>query len=81
MQTHFNDPCIHCNIAHDDMTVGPCKGDPSKAIVLAYCVDRQAWENPGSGADTILCLMSTGEINQDWWHPATWWWNNDIGKC
>ena len=77
---HFGDPCIHCGVPHDDVPVGPCMGDRSKAIPLAYCVDRQAYENTGSGAETILCFMSTGEIHTEWRHPATWWWNSDWFK-
>lgn len=70
---HYGDPCIHCATPHDDVPVGPCKGDANKARVIAYCVDRQAWQNPGSGCDNILCLMSTGEITIDTRHPMENW--------
>jgi hypothetical protein len=33
---HFGDPCIHCGCPHDDVPKGPCKGDPNKAIPIAY---------------------------------------------
>jgi hypothetical protein len=45
-------------------------GKRNKARILAYCVDRQAWQNPGSGAQTVLCKMSTGEIVCEAWHPG-----------
>lgn len=70
---HFRDPCIHCGIGHDDVPPGPCLGDPKKAVVVAYCVDRQAWQNPGSGADTVLCAMSDGSILTEARHPAEHW--------
>lgn len=79
-RTHFGDPCIHCAIPHDDVPVGPCKGDREKARVLAYCVSRSAWQNPGSRADTILCAMTNGETRTDTRHPAEHWWNNDWFK-
>lgn len=72
---HYGDPCIHCSTPHDEVPVGPCKGDPAKAIILAYCVARQAWQNPGSGAETIRCMMSDGSIRDEHWRPEYWWWN------
>lgn len=69
MITHFGDPCIHCGIPHDEVPSGACRGDTSKARVLAYCIDRQAWENPGSGAMTVLCKMTTGQVLQSAWRP------------
>ncbi|OAF05424.1 hypothetical protein AYJ54_00525 [Bradyrhizobium centrolobii] len=73
IMTHFGNPCIHCDIAHDEVEPGPCKGDSEKAIVLAYCVWRQAWQNPGSGCDTVRCKMSDGSIRDDARHPAEHW--------
>ncbi len=73
MKTHFGDPCIHCNVPHDEVEVGACKGSPEKAIVLGYCVARQAWQNPGSGCDTVLCKMSDGSVRQEARHPAEHW--------
>jgi hypothetical protein len=72
-QTHFGDPCIHCSVPHDDVAPGACPGDASKAVVIAYCVDRQAWQKPGSGCDTILCLMSTGAVSVTARHPSEHW--------
>lgn len=72
-QTHFGDPCIHCGTPHDEVEPGPCKGGREKARVLAYCVSRQAWQNPGSGCCTILCKMTNGEIRQDARHPSEHW--------
>ena len=79
-KTHFGDPCIHCGTDHDKVEVGPCKGDRDKAIVLKYCVGRQAWQNPGNGCDDVYCLMSNGEIRNDVRHPSEWWWSNDWFK-
>lgn len=77
---HFGDPCIHCNTSHDDVAPGPCKGDPAKAKVLFYCVSRQAYENPGSRCDTILCAMSDGSIREESRRPEEWWWASSYFK-
>lgn len=79
--THFGDPCIHCGIPHDDVPIGPCQGDREKARILAYCVWRQAYENPGSGCDTILCKMTDGSIREEHWRPEYWWWDFDNFKA
>jgi hypothetical protein len=79
--THFGDPCIHCGTPHDDVAPGACTGDRENARVLAYCVARQAYENPGSGCDTILCAMTNGDVVTDTRHPASWWWLNDWFKA
>jgi hypothetical protein len=76
-RTHFGDPCIHCAIAHDDVAPGPCLGDPTKAIVLAYRVTRQAWQNPVTQCDTIACLMSTSSIVEMARYPSEHWPHND----
>lgn len=70
---HFGDPCIHCGTPHDEVGVGNCPGDVDKARVLAYCVDRQAWQNPGSGCDTVLMLMTTGGLREEAHHPSDHW--------
>lgn len=36
MRTHFGDPCIHCGIPHDEIPIGACTGDASKARPIAY---------------------------------------------
>ena len=77
---HFGDPCVHCGIAHDDVAPWPCKGDPTKAVVVAYCVQRQAYQNPGSGCDTVRCAMSNGTIRDDARHPAEHWPYNSYFK-
>lgn len=71
MITHFGDPCIHCGVGHDDAKVGPCKGNRSKAKILAYCVDLQRWEN--SGVERVLCRMSTGEIRPEHFNMGCFW--------
>lgn len=78
--THFGDPCIHCETPHDEVPVGACVGDRNKAIVLAYCISRQAWQNYASGCDTILCHMSDGSLRTETYHPSEWWWNNVVFK-
>jgi hypothetical protein len=80
MKTHFGDPCLHCGIPHDEVEPGPCRGDHQKAIVLAYCIDRQGYENWASGCETVLCLMSSGEVRTEGHHPAMWWWNSPYFK-
>lgn len=41
--------------------------------VVEYCVLRQAYENPVSRCDTILCAMSDGTISEETRHPAEHW--------
>lgn len=77
---HSGDPCIHSETPHDDVKVENYLDDPKKAIVLAYCVSRQAWQNYASGCDTILCYMSDGSLRTETRHPSVWWWNNKIFK-
>lgn len=77
---HYGDPCVHCGVAHDDVPPGPCQGDRSKTVVMAYCIERQSHQNPGSGCDTILCLMSDGNLQIDARHPSEWWWISDWFK-
>lgn len=71
---HFRDPCVHCGTPHDDVPPGPCKGDRKKAVVMAYCITRQSWQNQG-GAETILGKLSSGEYQIVGRHPAEHWWN------
>ena len=35
--THYGDPCIHCGTPHDEVSIGPCTGDPKKAVAIANC--------------------------------------------
>ncbi len=41
--------------------------------IMAYCVDRQAWQNPGSGCDTVLILTSDGVVQTEARHPSEHW--------
>lgn len=43
---------------------------------IAYCVSRQAWENPNSGCDTVLCAMEDGTLREECHHPEMWWWQS-----
>jgi len=70
---HFGDPCIHCNIAHDDFPVGPCQGDHSKAKIIRFGLARQAWQNPVTQCDDVVILMSSGEMFRESHHPSEHW--------
>lgn len=70
---HFGDPCIHCAAPHDEVAPGPCNGDPANVVVAAYEVIGQAWENPGSGCDTVRCFMSDGTVLEEAHHPSEHW--------
>lgn len=41
---HFGDPCIHCGTPHDEVEIGPCKGDPAKAIVIGWASLGVRWD-------------------------------------
>ena len=56
MKTHFGDPCIHCNLSHDDVPVGVCTGDFSKAIPVAWDSLGVRWDN----VEHFRILMSDG---------------------
>jgi len=45
----------------------------SNPTIVAYAVVRQAWENPGSGCDTVRCLLSDGSITTEAHHPSEHW--------
>lgn len=62
--THFGDPCIHCHIAHDDVAPGPCTGDRSKAIPIAYRSLGVRWDN----VEHFLIQMSDGTVTDRWEH-------------
>jgi hypothetical protein len=64
MMTHFGDPCIHCGIAHDDVPVGPCHGDPTKAKPIAYRSFGVRWDH----VEHLAIRMSDGRIEQVWEH-------------
>lgn len=42
--THFKSPCIHCGVEMENVDVGPCKGDASKAIPIAYASLGVRWD-------------------------------------
>lgn len=51
---HFGDPCVHCAIPHDDVPPGPCNGDPSKAVPIAYRSLGVRWD----GVEHFLIRLS-----------------------
>lgn len=57
---HFGDPCIHCNIPHDDVPAGSCGGDPKKAKPIAYRSLGVRWDN----VEHFRVLMSSGEVRE-----------------
>jgi len=69
---HFGDPCIHCGTPHDDLEIGPCKGDPARVKIYAYSIIRQAHQQT-SGRDNVRCYMSDGTIREEAHHPSTHW--------
>lgn len=70
---HFGDPCIHCGLPFDDVDVGPCAGDEARVKITAYRVIRHAWQNPGSGCDTVRVFMSDGTSHMESLHPSSHW--------
>ena len=55
---HFSDPCIHCGRAMANVAVGPCLGDVSKAVPLAYASLGVRWD----GVERYRIRMSDGRI-------------------
>lgn len=61
---HFRDPCIHCGTAHDDIQPGPCAGDPTKAVPLAYCSMGVRWD----GIEHHRARFSDGRVEDRYNH-------------
>lgn len=61
---HFGDPCRHCGIPHDDIPVGPCQGDPKKAVPLAYASLGVRWD----GYEHFRVRFSDGRVEERWSH-------------
>lgn len=55
---HFGDPCVHCGIPHDDVPVGPCQGDSTKAVAIAYKSLGVRWDN----IEQFLVRYSDGRV-------------------
>ncbi len=55
MQTHFQDPCIHCGQAMEAVEVGACPGDTAKAVAIAYRSLGTRWD----GYEHFLLRLST----------------------
>lgn len=39
-------------------------------MIVAYCVARQAWQNPGSRCMTVVCAMEDGTFAVEAHHPS-----------
>lgn len=65
-KTHFGDPCIHCGIPHDDVPVGACRGDFTKAIPIAFRGLGVRYDN----VEHFLVLLSNGTLLERWHHIA-----------
>ena len=61
---HFGDPCVHCEIPHDDVAPGPCLGDPEKAVPVSWRFIGARWD----GVDQYLIRMSDGQLVDRWEH-------------
>jgi hypothetical protein len=66
MMRHFGDPCIHCGISHDDVQSGPCIGDASKAVPIAYCSLGVRWD----GVEHFIIGYSDGRVEDRWEHVS-----------
>lgn len=76
---HYGDPCIHCEIPHDDVPKGKCTGDEKKAVITHYWVKKQAHEQ-NNGADLVRAKLSTGVIIEEGQFPQRHWWRNERYK-
>ena len=65
MMTHYGDPCIHCDISHDNVPVGPCQGDPKKAIPIACRFLGTRWD----GVRHFWIRLSDGIVRDVWNAP------------
>lgn len=64
MMTHFGDPCIHCGLPHDDVPVGVCQGDASKAKPIAYRSLGVRWDH----VEHFRIRWSDGRVTELWEH-------------
>lgn len=55
---HFRDPCVHCGIAMMKVPPGPCQGDPTKRVPMAYQTMGVRWD----GVERFLIEMSDGSF-------------------
>lgn len=69
---HFGDPCIHCAIPHDEVAIGPCQGNPAKAIPVQYRSLGVRWDH----VEHFLVMFSDGHTQDRWHHigeQAPYW--------
>lgn len=66
MMRHFGDPCRHCGTPLDDVAVGACPGDPTKAIPLAYRSLGVRWDS----VERYLIRMSDGRVEERYAHVS-----------
>ena len=57
---HFGDPCVHCGSPHDEVPVGPCQGDPAKAVPIAY----RSMGVRRNQIERFLIRLSDGRVEQ-----------------
>lgn len=58
MPHHYQSPCIHCGVEMEHVGVGPCPGDTSKAIPIAYATLGTRWD----GVEHYRIRYSDGRI-------------------
>ncbi len=63
---HFGDPCAHCGTPHDDVQVGPCQGDPTKAVPIAYASLGVRWDK----IERFRVRMSDGSVVERYSHVS-----------
>lgn len=70
--THYGDPCIHCNMPHDEVLLGPCTGDRQRAKALDVCFISRRWDN----VECWRFRYTDGSIHEEWYHidevPDLW---------
>ena len=69
---HFGDSCIYCGLSHDDVAPGPCLGDLTKAIPIAYRSPGVRWDK----VERYLIRMSDGRVVERYEHismQAPYW--------
>lgn len=57
---HFRDPCVHCDTAMEDVLPGPCPGDASRAVPMAYCSLGVRWD----GVEHFRVRFSDGRVEE-----------------
>lgn len=61
---HFRDPCVHCGLRMEDVAIGPCLGDRTKAVPMAWKSLGVRWDN----VEHFLIQFSDGHFEHRWEH-------------